>query len=212
MDLDGQEFLFNTGQGYYGVKRFFRKMFDRAAYHKIPYLRISGATLSEGSWHYQSVWNVGGGTNMYDLEKRVWGSTTSEGKDIRDVAYANYFPATFGNNFGINEHSTVEQYEHIEAVSVGVGATYLMELNQKSVEKCPGKYDIFKAIRTWENARAANAFPRWVKKELSRPELQFHLEEIDENTWHLYKTNRDGSSRRLFSVLKRSLEYPLHPH
>jgi hypothetical protein len=212
MDLDGQEFLFNTGQGYYGVKRFFRKMFERAAYHKIPYLRVSGATLSEGSWHYQSVWNVGGGTNMYDLEKRVWGSTTSEGKDIRDVAYANYFPATFGNNFGINEHSTVEQYEHIEAVSVGVGATYLMELDQKSVEKCPAKYEIFKAIRTWENARAANAFPRWVKKELSRPELQFHLEEIDENTWQLYKTNRDGSNRRLFSVLKRSPGYPPHLH
>jgi hypothetical protein len=122
-DLDGQEFLFDTGHGYYGVKRFFRKMFERAALLNVPYLRISGATLSEGSWHYQSVWNVGGGTNMYDLKTRQWGSSTSEGKDIRDVAFANYFPATFGINFGINESSTVEQYEHIEAISVGAGAT-----------------------------------------------------------------------------------------
>lgn len=67
IDLDGQEFLFNNGHGYYSVKRFFKKLFDRASFDNIPYLRISGATLSEGSWHYQSVWNVGGGKNMYDL-------------------------------------------------------------------------------------------------------------------------------------------------
>lgn len=208
MDLDGQEFLFNNGHGYYSVKRFFSKMFERAAHHNIPYLRVSGATLSEGSWHYQSVWNVGGGTNMYDLKTREWGSTTSEGKDIRDVAYANYFPATFGNNFRINAQSTVAQYEHVEAVSVGAGATYLMELEQKSIESCPEKYRIFKAIRTWENARAANAFPRWVKKELAKTALQFHLEETDADTWKLYKTNHDGSNPQLFVVLKRDPAYP----
>jgi hypothetical protein len=208
MDLDGQEFLFNSGHGYYSVKRFFRKMFERAESHRIPYLRVSGATLSEGSWHYQSVWNVGGGTNMYDLKKRVWGSTTSEGKDIRDVAYSNFFPATFGVNFGMNATSTVEDYEHIQAISVGAGATYLMELNQKSVESCQKKYEIFKAIRTWENARAANAFPRWIKKELANPAHQFHLEQIDSSTWKLYKTARDGSNPRLYSTLKRAPNYP----
>ena len=100
IDLDGQEFLFNNGHGYYAVKRFFRKLFDRASSDSIPYLRITGSTLSEGSWHYQSVWNVGGGKNMYDLKTDEWGSTTSEGKDLRNVAFANYFPATFGGNFG----------------------------------------------------------------------------------------------------------------
>ncbi|MDO3627515.1 hypothetical protein [Mucilaginibacter sp. BT774] len=191
MDLDGQEFLFNTGHGYYGVKRFFRKMFDRAAVLQIPYLRVSGATLSEGSWHYQSVWNVGGGTNMYDLKTRQWGSTTSEGKDLRNVAFANYFPASFGGNFPIGSASTVEQYEHIEAISVGVGATYIMELNQKSVESCPQKDAIFKTIRTWEDARAANAFPRDVKKRLADSSKNWTLEKGDNNdSWKLYeKTN-----------------------
>lgn len=188
MDLDGQEFLFNTGQGYYGVKRFFRKMFDRAAYHKIDYMRITGATLSEGSWHYQSVWNVGGGKNMYDVEKRVWGSTTSEGKDIRDVAFANYFPATFGGNFGINESSKVEDYEHIQAISVGAGATYMLGINQKNVESCPQKYQIFKTIKTWEDARAANAFPDDLKRKLADPKRSWTLEKgKDNNTWVLYE-------------------------
>ncbi|ULQ53407.1 hypothetical protein [Flavihumibacter fluvii] len=207
MDLDGQEFLFNSGHGYYSVKRFFHKMFDRAAAHQIPYLRISGATLSEGSWHYQSVWNVGGGNNMYDTRKRVWGSSTSEGKDIRDVAYANYFPATFGNNFGLTAGSTVADFEHVQAISVGVGATYLLELNQDAVESCPQKYEIFKAVRTWEDARAANAFPRWVRKELAKPENQFHLERKDNNTWKLYKTSLDGKNPVLYCLLKRQAGY-----
>lgn len=206
MDLDGQEFLFNTGHGYYGVKRFFRNMFNRAEALKIPYLRVSGATLSEGSWHYQSVWNVGGGTNMYDVKRRVWGSTTSEGKDIRDVAYANYFPATFGVNFAFTPTATVADYEHIEAMSVGVGATYLLELNQSAIEACPNKLAIFTAIRTWEHARAANAFPRKVKQELAKPDNNFHLEQLDADTWRLQQLGASGQT--LYSwVLKRSPGY-----
>ena len=169
-------------------------------------VRISGATLSEGSWHYQSIWNVGGGTNMYDLKTRKWGSTTSEGKDIRNVAYSNYFPATFGGNFGINAASTVEQYEHIQAISVGVGATYLMELNQKSIESCPQKEAIFKTIRIWEDARAANAFPWSVKKQLSDPTKNWKLENgADKNTWKLYRMVDDFKAESI--VLKRGKGY-----
>ncbi len=207
MDLDGQEFLFNNGQGYYSVKRFFRKLFDRASFDKIPYLRISGATLSEGSWNYQSVWNVGGGKNMYDLKTDEWGSATSEGKDLRDVAFSNYFPATFGSNFGIGASSTPEEYEHVEAMSVGVGVTYLMPLNQKSVESCPNKYEIFHALRTWENARAANAFSRKLKKELADPAIKWHLEQIDNNDWKLYKVNPADGNKRFYQTIHRASGY-----
>lgn len=125
---------------------------------------------------------------MYDLKTREWGSSTSEGKDIRNAAYASYFPATFGGNFDIDANSTADQYEHIEAISVGVGVTYMLGINQKSVESCPQKNEIFKAIRTWENARAANAFPRYIKKQLSDPAKDWTLEAgSDNNTWILYR-------------------------
>ena len=186
-DFDGEEFLFDTGHGYYGVKRFFRKMFERADQLKIPYLRFTGATLSEGSWHYQSVWNVGGGKNMYDAQTRKWGSATSEGKDIRDAAVSNYFPATFGSNFAIDSTSTVELYEHVEAISIGTGATWFIPLNQKSVERCPNKQAIFKTLRTWENARAANAFTRTVKKQLADPAKDWRLIEVNHNQWRLFR-------------------------
>lgn len=188
-DFDGQEFLFNNGHGYYSVKRFFRKMFEKAEELGVPYIRFSGATLSEGSWHYQSIWNVGGGKNLYDVDTREWGSTTSQGKDLRDVTYANYYPVSFGGNFAIKDTSTVEQYEHIQAISVGYGATYFMSVNQKDVESCPQKEVIFNAIRRWQDARSANAFPRFLKKKLMNPAYDWHLEEGNaENTWNLYQS------------------------
>ncbi len=203
-DFDGQEFLFNNGHGYYSVKRFFGKMFERAKEIGVPYIRFTGSTLSEGSWHFQSVWNVGGGKNLYDVETREWGSATSQGKDLRDVTYANFFPAGMGGNFPIKAQSTVAQYEHIQAVSVGIGSTYSLQLNQKDVESCPQKDAIFKAIRTWENARAADAFPRWLKKQLANPANQFHLKELNKDTWELYKTDFEGKKRNLLYTLKRA--------
>lgn len=187
-DFDGQEFLFNNGHGYYSTKRFFRKMFERGAAIGVPYIRFTGATLSEGSWHYQSIWNVGGGKNLYDVSTREWGSTTSQGKDLRDVSYANFFPVGMGGNFAIGANSKVEEYEHIQAISVGVGTTYSLILNQKEVEKCPQKEAIFSAIRTWEKARAADVFPRWLKNQLADPGRSWRLEQgKQENSWILYE-------------------------
>lgn len=188
-DFDGQEFLFNNGHGYYSVKRFFRKMFERAAEIGVPYIRFSGATLSEGSWHYQSMWNVGGGRNLYNLDTRDWGTeTSSQGKDLRDVTYSNFYPVSFGGNFHIRDTSTVEQYEHVQAISVGYGATYFLGIDQEEVEKCPQKEQIFQTIRTWEDARHADAFPRHIKKLLRNPSYDWRLvANEDGNSWTLYR-------------------------
>lgn len=187
-DLDGQEFLFHSGFGTYSVKRFFRNMFEQAKKHGIADIRFTGATLSEGSWHYQSIWNVGGGKNLYDADLRVWGSTTSQGKDLRDVTYANFYPSSFGGNFPITATSTVEQYEHIEATAVGYGTTYSFKVGQKDVESCPQKYAIFNVVRTWEEARRADAFPTHIRKMLQNPSLSWRLEDNKERTgWVLYR-------------------------
>ena len=199
-DLDGQEFLFNQGHGYYSVKRFLRKMFDKAAELGVPYLRIGGATLSEGSWHYQSFWNVGGGRNMYDIDTREWGSATSEGKDIRDVAYSNYFPATFGSNFEIGPDSKVEDYNHVEAVSIGHGALFYLPMTPEIIEASPLKDQIISTIATWERARAANAFPRSVRREMMDPAYDWTIEECDDGAfWQLHRKggNRPDHTYRL---------------
>lgn len=199
LDFDGQEFLFHSGFGTYSVKRFCRNMFAQAKKHNLPDIRFTGATLSEGSWHYQSIWNVGGGKNLYDADLRVWGSTTSQGKDLRDVTYANFFPSSFGGNFPITEHSTVEQYEHIEATAVGYSATYAFKIGQKDVESCPQKYAIFNVIRTWEEARRANAFPTYIRKMLQDPSLSWRLEKKADDEWILYQME-NGKKGRSFDL------------
>lgn len=107
--------------------------------------------------------------------------------NLRDVTYSNYFPVGMGGNFPISSNSTVEQYEHIQAVSVGVGTTCSLYLNQKDVESCPQKDAIFKVIRTWENARAANAFKQNIRKQLADPAKNWSLKEIDSNKWELFQ-------------------------
>ena len=202
-DFDGQEFLFHSGFGSYSVKRFFRTMFERAQEYGLPDIRFTGATLSEGSWHYQSIWNVGGGLNMYDADKRMWGSTTSQGKDLRDVTFANFFPSSFGGNFPITAASTVEQYEHIEATAVGYGATYSLKISQKDVESCPQKYAIFDVIRTWEEARRAGAFPSYIRKLLRDPSLNWRLKEKPgESGWTLCRLE-DGKVVQSFDLSGR---------
>lgn len=199
-DFDGQEFLFFNGMGGYSVKRFYRTMFDQAKKLNLPAdIRFTGAGLSEGSWHYQSVWNVGGGKNIYDADLRVWGSTTSQGKDLRDVTYANYFPSSFGVNFPITAASTVEQYEHIEAIAVGHGTTYFLKIGQEDVESCPQKYAIFNVIRTWEEARRANAFPTYIRKMLQDPALSWRLEKKVDNEWTLFQME-NGQKGRSFDL------------
>ncbi|MDH7461707.1 hypothetical protein QEG73_10475 [Chitinophagaceae bacterium 26-R-25] len=204
IDWDGEEFLFDQGLGSYSVKRFHRKLFATTTAGGMPYLRIMGATLSEGAWHYQSVWNVGGGSNMYTPGSRSWGI---EGKDIRNVAYCNYFPATFGITYGIASGSTVQQFENLEAISVGVGVTYMLQLQQSNVEACSVKYGIFSAIRAWENARAAGAFSRMLKKQLADPTKYWHLSQVNANSWNLYAVDASGNNPVLYQSLTRASGY-----
>lgn len=202
IDLDGEEGFTYQGHGNYAFKRFFRRFFEQSAKLGIPYQRVMGATLSEGAWHYQSVLNVGGGKNMYLIKDRKW---AIEGKDIRNMCFSNFFPSTFGITEPLYPNSTEQEWENLEAISVGIGVTYMINLSQSSVESCPQKYQIFKAIRTWENARAADAFPSAVKKMLSDENRQFHLEEIDKNTWKLYEVKSSGNVFLL--MLKRAKGY-----
>ncbi|MCO5946533.1 hypothetical protein [Mucilaginibacter flavidus] len=184
IDLDGEEGFLYQGHGNYAFKRFFKRFFEQSAKLGVSYQRVMGATIAEGGWHYQSVLNVGGGENMYLIKDRKW---AIEGKDIRNICFSNFLPATFGITAPLRPNSTVQEWENLQAISVGVGVTYMMNLSEKSVESCLQKNLIFRAIKIWENARAANSFTYTVKKILADSARQFHLEEIDTNTWKLFE-------------------------
>lgn len=182
IDFDGLESCMYQGHGQYSFKKFFRKLFTTLNQLGVPYLRVMGSTVAEGNWHYMSICNVGGGNNMFNPATNKWGI---EGKDIRYGFLSNYLPCTFGI---VDLHSdwTAAVAENLQAKSIGWGATYMLGISQNEVEKCGEKYEIFNAIKTWENARIANVFTANHRKKLSVMENKYHLEQLDQKTFNLY--------------------------
>ncbi len=172
VDFDGFESCMYQNQGDYAFKKFLRRLFD--TYHQLSGgkdLRVMGSTVCEGSWHYMSVCNVGGGNNMFDPVRNRWGI---EGKDIRYQWASSYFPATFGAQ-AYRGDWTMYDAENLQAKSIGWNATYMLGLDQDTVERSSEKDAIFKAFRTWQNARTAQVFTEGTKRQLRNLDLKFHL-------------------------------------
>ena len=183
VDFDGLESTLYMNQGYYGVRKFFRRLFD--TYGKLTggeAPRVMGSCVFAGGWEYMSVCNVGGGNNMFDPVMNRWGI---EGKDIRQGFGNSYFPCTFGIQDYHGDWSVYDA-ENLEAKSIGWGATYMLGLNENAVERSGEKAAIFRAYRTWENARAANVFTEAMKRQLKDLDYKFHLEQTGEKSFVLY--------------------------
>lgn len=193
IDFDGYESFTYQGHGPYSFKRFMRKLFGTFEKLGGEYLRVMGSCVFEGTWHYMSVCNVGGGNHMFDPVTNQWGI---EGKDIRYAFASSYFPATFGIQ-QLNPAWTVQVIENLQSKSIAWDATYMLGLSQETVEKCPHKYELFNAFRTWENARAEGVFSRELKKEMQDPGNLYHLEQVDQARWKLYRVLPDGKYKKV---------------
>lgn len=189
VDFDGLESCSYQAQGAYSYKRFFRKLFD--TYHSLggTYLRVMGSGISEGNWLYMSVNNMGGNSNMYNPVTNKWGI---EGKDLRYLGLRNYLPASFGiQNF--QPDWTVQVIENLQSKAVAWDGMYMLGLSQEVVEKNPQKRAIFKAFRAWEDARAANVFTDELKKQMQPEGNMYHIEQVDDQTWKLYRVLSSGN-------------------
>lgn len=187
IDFDGLESCMYQGHGQYSFKRFFRGLFDSYYRNGGKYLRVMGSAVQEGSWHYMSVCNVGGGNNMFDPVHNKWGI---EGKDMRYVFESSYFPATFGIQY-LDSDWSLYDVENLQAKSIGWNATYMLGLSQQSVEASGLKPEIFKAYKVWENARAAGVFTRAQKEKLKDMSCKFHLEQNNASAFTLYTLKED---------------------
>ena len=84
---------------------------------------------------------------------------------------------------------------------------YMLGLSESAVEKCKDKIQFFETFRAWENARKADVFSNKIKNELRDSSKYFHLEQINNKTWNLYKVNADGGGRQFYQSLKRASAY-----
>lgn len=189
IDFDGFESFTYQGHGQYPFKRFLRVMFGELQRLGVPYLRVMGSCVFEGNWHYMSVCNVGGGNHMFDPVRNKWGI---EGKDIRYSFNSNYFPCTFGIQ-NIQQDWTVQTIENLQAKSIAWDATYMLGLSEKSVEQRQDKQQLFRAFRIWQDARSAGVFDRQLKEEMKEESHRYHLEQLDADTWTLYRVQANGA-------------------
>jgi hypothetical protein len=173
IDYDGLESTLYQGHGYFGVRRFLRRFFGTYAKltgGKQP--RVMGSAVFAGGWEFMGNCNIGGGTNMFDPVLNRWGI---EGKDVRNGFANSYFAPTFGiQNYGSDW--SVYDAENLQAKAIGWDATYMLGLTEEAVERSGEKDAIFRAFRTWEDARVAGAFPAAVKERLKDLGAKFHLE------------------------------------
>ncbi len=182
IDFDGLESFVYQNHGYYAMRIFFRRLYDTYAElsgGKVP--KVMASCVFPGGWHYQTVCNIGGGNRMFDPINNKWGI---QGKDFFYGWGNNYFPPTFGIQ-QFNNAWTLYDIQNLQAKSIGFDATYMLGLSE-NVENCPEKDALFKAFRTWEDARIANVFTKAHKQKLKDLDYKFHLEQTGEKAFTLY--------------------------
>jgi hypothetical protein len=182
INFDGFESTLYQNQGYYGVRVFCRRLFDKYAKltgGKAP--RVTGSCVFAGAWEYMNVCDLGGGNNMFNP---VSGRRAIEGKDIGNGFSASYYPATFGIQ-GFNSAWSLCDAENLQAKAVGWEATYALSVSQAALDNCGEKEAICKAFRAWQHARELQVFSKAQKEKLRDPGLKFHLEQSGQGSFKL---------------------------
>jgi len=176
---------------------FLKRVHQKAAELGTPVIRNMSGGLSYEGWFYITAQNNGylcDGNNLTWNNAYTAGHNGSEGKDLRNQYFANFYTvSTHGP--AINDFKSIPHFEHFESFSVGWDASYALQgMSIKNVEALGAerKAACFKIIRTWESARAANAFPEAIKRSMRESTNYYHLEQQDENHWALYVTDEDG--------------------
>lgn len=198
IDFDGFESLVGLNHGYYGVRVFCRRLFEK--YHQLSggkWPRVTTSNVFPGSWEYLNVCNIGGGSHMFDP---VTGRRAIQGKDIGNGWSNSYYPATFGKQ-DWNSAWSLYDAENLEAKAVGWDATYALLMSQDAIERTGERDAIFPAFRAWQAARALNVFTPAQKRKLRDPDYKYHLEQTGPESFVLTPITelRRGGNAAIFN-------------
>jgi hypothetical protein len=205
ISLDGLEGAWSTGMGQYGRTLFTKTWYDALA----PELR---GTINDASnpghfnWHiytrmnWGEPWNAGfrEGQTLYRFKNQVFFER-------------NLMPHMLGW-FALRPETTVEDAEWLLARAAGFDSGFALAASLASTAQLqadPNSADAMKqfgatpailaAVRQWESARMARAFPPEVKALLRDNTREFHLESAGDRQWDLYpmEKGKRGTPLRL---------------
>ena len=193
LSFDGLEGNWSTGCGQYG-----RTLFTTAWYDALtPVLR--GRVINDASnpghfnWHIYTRMNWG----------EPWGAGFRKGQTLYRFKNQLYFERNLMPHmlgwFALSQETTVQDAEWLLARAAGFDAGFALAAGLASTAQLaadPAALDtarqygatpaILEAIRQWETARLAGAFPDDLKAALRDNTREFHLESAGPGRWDLY--------------------------
>lgn len=180
ISFDGLEGNWSTGMGEYGRLRFTQNWYDQLK----PELKGQVITDASGPGHY--FW--------HSFTRMNWGEPWYAGFRESQTTYRllnqlyfqrNLMPAMLGW-FSLAPQTSIEDIEWLLARSAGFDAGYALVTSLASVGKNGYGDKILSALREWERARLAGAFPPDVRKQMQNIRNEYHLEVTGPKNWSLY--------------------------
>lgn len=179
VSFDGLEGAWSTGLGQYGLSMMVKEWYDNLA----PEYRncINDASMTT---HYN--WPI--------FTRMNWGEPWYAGFRESQLNYRlmnqdfyrrNLMPCMLGW-FKYGSETSIEDVNWLLARAAAFDAGYTLVTNGEAVAKNGSSEDIITAIRIWENARMAQAFPAELKREMEHIANEYVLEETSPTSWNLY--------------------------
>lgn len=179
LSMDGLEGNWSTGMGQYGRTLFAKTWFDHLD------SSIKGEVINDASnpgafnWHIYTRMNWG----------EPWYAGFRKSQTLYRLKNQRYFkrnlmPGMLGW-FLMNSQTTVEDIQWLLARAAGFDAGFCITTSLDAIHHNPNSKEILAAVKTWETARHAHAFPEDLMPALQNIDHEFELVQSAENTWEL---------------------------
>jgi hypothetical protein len=187
----------------YDVMTYLTKVHATAARLGYPAVRSMSGGFAYESWFFITAQNNGYLCNPNGLTLNNPGHNGSEGINFLTQYYSNYYTVSL-HGPGIADFKSANMLEQFMRFVAGWDASAGIGMSQKAVEGLGNekKQQYFAIIRKWENARRYSVIPNDIKLMMRDLNNNFLLEQVNNNTWNLYKADKDGNNKQFYRTLK----------
>ena len=193
LSFDGLEGNWSTGMGQYGRTLFTQAWYDALSPAEQGRVINDASNPGHFNWHIYTRMNWG----------EPWGAAFRKGQTLYRFKNQLYFERNLMPHmlgwFALSKETTVADAEWLLARAAGFDAGFALAASLASTAQLgadPSSADalhkygatpaILEAIRQWETARMAGAFPESIKPELRDNAREFHLHPAGPAQWELY--------------------------
>ena len=190
VSFDGLEGCWATGMGQYG-----RTLFANSWYENLND-ELKGKVINDASNPGHYFWHI--------YTRMNWGEPWYAGFRESQTQYRlknqnfysrNLMPHMLGW-FSMKPETSIEDAEWLLARAAGFDAGFALVTSPAIVKMNGYGKEILSAIKQWEKARMGGAFNENQKDLMKSVSNEFHLEQVDDNSWNLYRIYSEKFSHK----------------